>query len=238
MDNSATSFMPAAAALDATPALLSKTHHLFEILGQAIISGECSLHFLSSEMAIEKHYDVSRSVAREAILMLRAKGLVSSSTKQGLRVEPLEKWNLIDPDVLRWIANGPFSTRIFEEIIQVRLAIEPRAAYLAALKGDPAVQQTLRGHYSKILHNKSDKDQLNSAQLAFHLCIIEASGNRFMRAFETLLMTATNLAARPQYSGPQVSFSTDYGEIVDAVEKSKPQLAEYSMKYIIGAHLS
>jgi DNA-binding FadR family transcriptional regulator len=42
---------------------------------------------------------VSRTVAREAIKVLAAKGLVVSRQKVGTRVLPRDQWNLFDPDV-------------------------------------------------------------------------------------------------------------------------------------------
>jgi DNA-binding FadR family transcriptional regulator len=217
--------------------LLSKTDHLFEKLGQAIVSGEYKFGFLSSELAVEKCYNVSRSVAREAVRMLRAKGIVSSSTKQGISLNPMEKWNLVDPDILRWIANGPFSADTFEEITQLRLAVEPRSAHLAAIKSDPFVCQTLRQHYDGMQKAKCDPDRYIEAQIAFHVCIVDATKNRFMRPFQDLITTAFFLLERSQYLKPGASFLTDYWEIVDSIEKSKPQIAEYAMKYIIGAYL-
>ena len=45
--------------------------------------------------------DVSRTVVRETIKVLAAKGLVESRPKVGTRVRPRRDWNLLDPDVMR-----------------------------------------------------------------------------------------------------------------------------------------
>ena len=47
-------------------------------------------------------YEASRSVLREAIKVLNAKGLVTARPRAGTFVTPPSEWNLFDPDVLRW----------------------------------------------------------------------------------------------------------------------------------------
>src|SRR4051794_12078970 len=44
----------------------------------------------------------SRTVFREVIKVLTAKGLVESKQRIGTRVRPRRYWNLLDPDVLAW----------------------------------------------------------------------------------------------------------------------------------------
>ena len=62
---------------------------------------------LPNEAKWSEVFDVSRSAVREAIKMLMAKGLLSSRPKIGSWVEPRERWNLLDRDVLGWYAASP-----------------------------------------------------------------------------------------------------------------------------------
>ena len=58
-----------------------------------------------------KRLRMSRSAVREAIKMLKAKGLLHSRPKVGTRVEPRARWNLLDRDVLAWYMATPERAR-------------------------------------------------------------------------------------------------------------------------------
>ena len=77
-------------------------------------------------------FDVSRSAVREAIKMLMAKSLLSSRPKVGSWVEPRERWNLLDRDVLAWYAMSPDREAFLRTVQEFRHIIEPEATALAA----------------------------------------------------------------------------------------------------------
>ena len=83
------------------------TFGLQEVLGRAIIVGDYADRPFPTEAEIVKQHGVSRSVTREAVKMLGAKGLLSARPKQGTFVRPQEAWNLFDIDVLRWLLERP-----------------------------------------------------------------------------------------------------------------------------------
>lgn len=214
--------------------MMSKTDQMFETLGRAIVVGEFDASFFSSELILEKHYQVSRSVAREAVRMLRAKGVISSSTKQGICLEPMDRWNLLDPDVLRWIAARPFSSIIHEELIQLRLAIEPRAAGLAARFVSLDIVRALQFQYYNMLRHKNDHQLLTKAKIAFHTEIIEASGNRFLKNFRELVaMTLTWQGRAIKVGCYDDGDFGDYMATIEAVENGNSDLSEASMKHIV-----
>jgi len=87
---------------------------------------------LPSEMQICEMMDVSRTVVREAIRTLTGKGLVEARPKSGTRVRPPEQWNQLDPDVLRWRLETSDMDSYLTKLFQLRCAVEPAAAALAA----------------------------------------------------------------------------------------------------------
>src|SRR5690606_12163106 len=79
-------------------------------------------------------FGVSRSAVREAVKMLMAKNLLSSRPKIGSRVEPRERWNLLDRDVLGWYASLPQRMTFLKTVREFRYSTEPEAAALAAIR--------------------------------------------------------------------------------------------------------
>ena len=85
---------------------------------------------LPDETALGEQFGVSRTVLREAIKVLAAKGLVEPRPRVGTRVRPRHGWNLLDCDVLSWrFEAGPDET-LLREITEIRGIIEPAAAAL------------------------------------------------------------------------------------------------------------
>ena len=72
-------------------------------LGQAILSGEFAPgSTLPGQEECCARLGVSRTVLREALRVLAAKGLVDARPKAGTFVLPRENWNFLDPDILEW----------------------------------------------------------------------------------------------------------------------------------------
>jgi DNA-binding FadR family transcriptional regulator len=91
---------------------------------------------------VAEELDISRAMAREVLQILSAKGLVTLQPRVGATVRPLESWNLFDPQVIKWrLEVAPrFQMRSLTEL---RAAIEPRAAYLAASRASADVCRDL-----------------------------------------------------------------------------------------------
>src|SRR6201996_9178663 len=109
------------------------TYTIVEQLGQAIVTGAYNAsNTFPIEADLCKQFGASRSVLREAVKMLTAKGLLRARPRQGTSVEPESQWNLFDPDVLRWHLERKFSVKLLLHFTEMRLAVEPNAAALAA----------------------------------------------------------------------------------------------------------
>src|SRR6478609_3343053 len=114
------------------------THGLLEVLGRSIVVGDYQVRSFPNEAELAKQYGVSRSVTREAVKMLTAKGLLGARPKQGTFVQPDENWNLLDTDVLRWLLDRKLSIGLLRQFNELRIAVEPQAAALAADRAAPA----------------------------------------------------------------------------------------------------
>ncbi len=77
-------------------------------------------------------FGVSRTAYREAVRMLIAKGLVESRPHLGTHVTDRRRWQILDPDVLRWAFHSGPSLSFIQELFELRGILEPHAAELAA----------------------------------------------------------------------------------------------------------
>ena len=103
-------------------------------IGTRILKGEFAPGaLLPKEARWSRKYKMSRTAVREAIKMLAAKGLIVSRTKVGSRVQPRDRWNLLDREILSWYCQSMDRRKFLDSIQQVRLVIEPEAAALAAV---------------------------------------------------------------------------------------------------------
>lgn len=171
------------------------TQQLTYELGKAIIQGKYQADApFPTEAELSSQFSISRSVTREAVKMLTAKGLICSRPRKGIRVQPPRSWNMFDTDVLNWTSNAKASLPLLLEITQLRLAIEPEAAALACVNGSP-VQISAIANLAKRFgadHQHGAADLLDySTQLG--VFALESSGNRFYTQFCSFLLTAKRI---------------------------------------------
>src|SRR5918997_614709 len=108
------------------------TYGLLDEVGRTIVTGRYEGKAFPTEAELARQHGVSRSVTREAVKMLTAKGLLTARPRQGTMIQPTASWNLFDPDVLRWLLERSFSLELLRQFSELRIAIEPAAAALAA----------------------------------------------------------------------------------------------------------
>jgi DNA-binding FadR family transcriptional regulator len=77
------------------------TFGMLEALGRAIVTGRYDEERFPTEDELTARYAVSRTVTREAVKMLTAKGLLKAKPRAGTTVQPPSGWSVFDPDVLR-----------------------------------------------------------------------------------------------------------------------------------------
>src|SRR5262245_19906233 len=104
-----------------------------EHLGRDIVSGSIPEGArLPVEAELCERFGVSRPVIREVTKTLASKGLITSKPRVGTLVRARRYWNLLDPEVLNWLIRAQPESRFLDLLFEVRMAIEPSAAALAA----------------------------------------------------------------------------------------------------------
>lgn len=153
---------------------------------------------LPIETAIGEELAVSRTVVREALKALVAKGLVITGPRVGTRVRPVADWNLFDPDVLDWRMRAGVDASFIRDLVELRLAIEPAAARLAARAADNEDFEAIRTAYRGMIDGVAGRGSYLVADLAFHESVLRATHNQFIAglvpAFSALLRASFRLS--------------------------------------------
>ena len=210
-------------------------HAVAEDIGARILKGEFAPGtLLPNEAEWCQTYKVSRTAVREAIRMLAAKGLVASRPKIGSRVEPRERWNLLDRDVLGWYGAAMDPEKFLVSIQQMRRIVEPEAAALAARNHTPlqmkAIEEAMEGMRTLKLH-----EEIVAADVRFHLAILAAAGNEFLVPFGFLIDSALASVfdyTRRRNDDPYYALPL-HEAIVTAIRKRNPEQARHAVKRLL-----
>ena len=135
-------------------------------------------------------FGVSRPVLRESVKTLVAKGLLSTKARVGTVVRARASWNMFDPDVLAWHLDAGIDKRFLRDLSDIRLAVEPRAASLAAERRSEEDLAVMRRAVARMESERGASRGFAEADLALHVAVATASGNPFMRSIGAVIEAA------------------------------------------------
>lgn len=212
------------------------TYRIVEDLGVAIVTGRFSeTNPFPVEAKLCSQYRVSRSILREAVKMLTAKGLLGARPRYGTWVQPEDSWNLLDPDVLRWMLERKLSLSLLTELNQIRLAVEPTAAALAALGDDIAKKTAVAVAIDRMVAAERGEDDPLASDIAFHVGVMRASNNCFYLQLCNLIETTLRFSIRTTnyLKGVKQASAADHRKVSDAILAGDATTAEAAMRYLI-----
>lgn len=210
------------------------TYGMLDALGRSIVIGSYDKLTFPTEAELAKQHGVSRSVTREAVKMLTAKGLLSARPRQGTIIQPSASWNLFDTDVLRWLLERKFSVDLLRHFNQLRVAIEPEAAALAAAHADANERKAISAGLARMEAAENGLDNTLDADIAFHVAVLKASSNPFFAQFQDVVATA--LRSSIQFTNRAKGRSAnvaDHAAVKDAIMRRRPESARAAMRRII-----
>jgi DNA-binding FadR family transcriptional regulator len=210
------------------------TRDMLDAVGRDIVVGAYDGAAFPTEAELTRRYGVSRSVTREAMKMLAAKGLLTARPRQGTSVTPQETWNLSDPDVLRWMLERTFNLQLLVHFSQLRAAVEPAAAALAAKAADPSHLAAIRAGFARMEAADRGEDDALDSDIAFHVAILNASGNPFFVQFRDLVSAALRSSIRftNRIAGHSASLPA-HAAVMHAIEARDAAGARAAMAAII-----
>jgi len=194
--------------------------HTLDQLGEAIVSGRYAPgSAIPPEPLLGEAFGVSRTVVREAIKSLVAKGLVVTGPKVGTRVLPAEQWNWFDQSVVRWHTRVGLSHEFLRDLQELRRVVEPAAVRLAAERATAEDLADIEAAFAGMKHAIEQGGDYVTHDLRFHQGLLRACHNRMLvqmsKALGALLRTSFELStAKPD--GPAQSLPL-HRAVLDAV---------------------
>ncbi|MCF6112144.1 FadR/GntR family transcriptional regulator [Mesorhizobium muleiense] len=160
-------------------------------LAGEILSGRCAPGTaLPTENELGVTYGVSRTVIREALKVLAAKGLVLSRPRIGTIVCEPDNWSLLDPQVMEWHGPSLFDRNLLDAVLETRRALEPLAASLAAERASLREIADLDAAWQSMAAASNDVDRFSVADIEFHRVLYRASHNPVIRQIGVLIDNA------------------------------------------------
>ncbi len=211
--------------------------HVVNELGKAIIGGTYPVgSILPGDSELAARFHVSRTVLREAMKTLSAKGLIVARARIGTRVTERSEWNLFDADVLTWHLERGVDRTFLVHLSEMRLSFEPYAAGLAAERAGPETARRLL-RLAGDMASAPSHEELILADLRFHLAVLQASENPFMYGVGTLIEAA--LVAAFGLSSPNVPsrelerIGASHKAIAEAIARGDAEAASKTMREVI-----
>ncbi|MCW2563308.1 MAG: hypothetical protein QOD59_1143 [Mycobacterium sp.] len=211
--------------------------NLLTALGTAIVSGEHPPGEVLTLDGVSAQHGISRSVAREAIRVLESMGLVASRRRVGITIQSAEKWNVFDPQLIRWRLESGDRAAQLVSFSELRRGFEPAAAALAARRANPHQCRIMAAAVSDmVVHGRSgDLDAYLLADKIFHQTLLEASGNEMFRALNGVV--AEVLAGRTHHgmmpAVPNPAAIELHDDVARAIRLRDEEAAERAMRAII-----
>jgi DNA-binding FadR family transcriptional regulator len=206
-----------------------------EAIGKRIVRGEFPPgSVLPNEAKWAADFKVSRSAVREAIKILMAKNLLVSRPKVGSRVEPRERWSLLDHDILTWYATAPNREKFLQSLQQFRYIVEPEAAALAAqfhtsdqMEEVTAACQDMATAPSLAMRTEAD--------VRFHVAILRATNNELLLPLGVIIDQAlNNLFAFITRHANDLHHAQDLHDRIErCIRLRKPQAARLAVQNLL-----
>lgn len=209
---------------------------LVDKLGLRIVRGDYPPGSRIDVDALEPEFGVSKTAIREALRVIREKGLIDSRPKRGTIVTDREQWKLLDGDVILWRREARRDDdRLLAELSQLRDVIEPAAARLAAEFRDETDVDALRSAFAAFESAGRNASRLAEADRDFHLTLLRATHNELMMRLEVVVIHALDARNRIQHhpGADWLDPVPDHKRVLDAVEAGDPVAAERAMQHAI-----
>ena len=128
---------------------------------------------------LAKQYGVSRSSLREALKILKSKGVIKSKQRLGTVINKYENINFFDKDILSWSQGTSYFKNSRKYFLQIRMMFEPEITFMCAKNINNKNKNEFEIIFENLKQSVISKNYKNIIlnDLAFHQKIIMNCGN-------------------------------------------------------------
>ncbi len=141
---------------------------------------------LPPEAQLAAQANVSRLTLREAVKVLRDKGVLRVEQGRGTFVNPTTQWSALDAELLtsRTALTDGGPALLVKQLVEARQVVEVGIARLAAQRRTPADLDRLAAVVDRMrdTHEDGDVEAFSAADSAFHEGVLDAADNPFLSA--------------------------------------------------------
>lgn len=186
---------------------------------------------LPREVELASRFDVSRASIREALSLLKAKGLIASKQKAGTHVRARIDWNMFDAELLDWTLSKLPTQEFANQLLEIRRIVEPEACAICALRGTDEDFARIERAYRGMDAAGMDRLAYSEPDLQFHRGILIATGNDFLIAFGATVAAAlrTSFNMSTQNPGAPRKSLPYHRAVLDAIWARDPNVARQAM---------
>lgn len=213
--------------------------HVFEALGQEIIDGTLPIGSIVFAEQISERFGVSRSVVRESLRSLASMGLLESRPQVGTRVQPRERWDLLNPHVVYWRSQGHDYRQQMRELLELRLGLEQAAARFASERITPEQAGQLiaaADRMSTAMHETHDLRAYFDADATFHRLLLEGTANPVIAQLSDTIgatLHARAMDTRPGMHDITESSIKTHQELAQAIADGDGEAAERLARLLV-----
>lgn len=151
---------------------------------------------LPPEASLLQEFGISRTVLRDAIKSLESKGLLQARQRVGTAVTPSAEWNMLDAEVLAWVAQSGADPDFLIRLTELRQIVEPGACALAAQKADAAAMQRLESAWARMVAAAAadDPSAFVAADRDFHIALLLAADNPYLASICAAIAAALTIS--------------------------------------------
>lgn len=209
---------------------------LLNSIGMDIVAGALAAGTVIRTEELRVRYEVSLSVVRESVRVLESLGMVKPIRRLGLVILAMEEWTILDPLVVRWrMATTPEVQ--LRSLTELRVAIEPQAAYLAAVHASAeAAEEIMRlAARMRTSGRKGEVEEVLEVDIAYHRAVLRAGGNELFASFDSvvaeILSGRTDAGLMPKFPHPDAL--QWHFDVADAIGNRDPERSHAAMTKIM-----
>ncbi len=190
---------------------------------------------LPDEGGLADQLRVSRTVVREAVKILSAKGLLEARPRLGTRVMPKWNWQILDRDLLAWQQALSFGPDRLRQLMEMRRVIEPAGAQLAAARRTATDLRAIQNAYSDMSTGVAEPDDFVGADARFHSAVLKSAHNEYFDALEGVIFAG--LLASIRITNPKLASNRSslplHQRVLEGIQAKDGEAAATAMRALL-----